>query len=103
MLPDVDTFPCPLDAMPRFVLQVATEEGAWRSCEGAVFSPTSLLHPQRFFPSQSFFLHSILSLSLSPSHKRLDTRAKPLSVLLILGEDNKYDEMCHRRHKWQLN
>lgn len=80
MLPDVGKFPYPQDAMPMFVLQVATAEGSWRSCEGAVFSLTSLLHPQHFFlPSFSFRNSSSLS------YKRLDTRVKPLLVLLILG------------------
>lgn len=64
---DADEFPYPKDAVPRRVLQVAAVEGARRSCEGAVFSPTSLLQPQHFSSTQSFFLHPILSLSLSIS------------------------------------
>lgn len=67
MLPDADKFPYPQDAMPMFVLQVATVEGPQRSCEGAVFSPTSLLHPQQFFflPCLSFFLSAFHPLSFS--------------------------------------
>lgn len=64
ILPDVDEFPYPQDAMPMFVLQVATVEGPWRSCEGAVSSPNSLLHAQHFFLSCfSFCIPSSLFLT----------------------------------------
>lgn len=101
MLPDVEEFPYPQDAMPMFVLQV---EQPWKDHGGHVkelsFLPLAFCTLSSFFfPFPVSFSHLIRSLS----HKRLDTRVKPLLVLLILGEDNKYDETCHRRHKWHLN